>query len=78
MQDQNPKPNPRKLDKWAMATLAFEMGYIIALPLVLFGLAGKYLDGRLGTEPWLALAGVLLAIGVTTVWLIRKLKDYLK
>ncbi len=28
------KPNTPKLDKWKMTQLAFDMGYIIALPVV--------------------------------------------
>lgn len=71
------KPNNPKFDKWQMANLAFDMGFIIALPLVAFGLLGKYLDGKLGTEPWLTIAGIFLAIIATTIWLTRKFKTYI-
>jgi hypothetical protein len=78
MQELNPKPDNSNFNRWRMANLAFDMGFIIALPLVALGLLGKYLDGRLGTEPWLAIAGILLAIVTTTVWLARKMKEYIK
>lgn len=78
MQDLKQKPNNSKFNRWQMANLAFDMGFIIALPLVAMGLLGKYLDGRLGTEPWLTIAGILLAIITTTIWLARKMKEYIK
>jgi hypothetical protein len=77
MQDLNQKPKDSKFDRWGMVNLAFDMGFVIALPLVAFGLLGKYLDGRLGTDPWLTIAGILIAIISTTIWLTRKLKGYI-
>ena len=65
---------PRSINKWEMANLAFELGFIIALPLVAFGLLGKWLDSKFGTEPWLTILGILFAIISTTVWLTRKIK----
>lgn len=66
------------MDKFRMVNLAFELGFIIALPLVGLALAGKWLDERFGTEPWLTLAGILLAIVATTIWLIKKFKEMIK
>ncbi len=40
-----------------------EMGFLIAIPTVLGLLGGLYLDGRLGTAPWLSLGGLLLGLG---------------
>src|SRR5689334_16103165 len=72
------KPNNPKFDRWSMVNLAFDLGFVIALPLVALGLLGKYLDGRMGTEPWLTVLGILLAIATTTIWLTQKLKGYMK
>jgi hypothetical protein len=77
-EDQNPKPVPDNAGKLQMAHLAFELGYIIALPLVGLALLGKHFDAKFGTEPALTLGGIALAIVVTTVWLTRKFKKYLK
>ena len=68
MQDRQQKLKTR----WELVSLAFELGYIIALPLLAFILAGKYLDQRFGTHPYLKLLGLLLAIGATTLWLIKR------
>ena len=66
---------PKDLNKWRIASLALEMGFIIALPLVAFGLLGKWLDAKWDSEPWMALVGILLAIAATTVWLIRRFRE---
>jgi hypothetical protein len=78
MPDLNPKPIPPKVDRGQMISLAFDLGFVIALPLVAFGLLGKYLDAKYGTEPWITLGSIALAITTTTVWLTKKLKGYLK
>ncbi len=76
MENTPKNPNSKAVNKWAMAGLAFEMGYIIALPLVAFGLLGKFLDAKLETKPWLTLIGILIAIVATIIWFVRKFKNY--
>jgi len=72
------KPNNDTLKKWNMVNLATEFGFIIALPLVVFALLGKWLDHKFGTYPWLTLAGIALAITSTTVWMTKRLKGFIK
>jgi len=67
--------NPKDLNKWRLVSLASELGFIIALPLLAFALLGKWLDSRFGSSPWLTLAGILFAIVITTVWLTRRFKE---
>ncbi|MBI4049422.1 MAG: AtpZ/AtpI family protein [Candidatus Doudnabacteria bacterium] len=69
---------PTDLNKWRMASLAAELGFIIALPLIALGYLGKWLDSKFGTEPWLAVVGILLAILCTTVWLTKRFREILK
>ncbi|MEK7637547.1 MAG: AtpZ/AtpI family protein [Patescibacteria group bacterium] len=57
---------------WQALSLAWELGYTIALPLVLFALAGRWADKALGTKPWLFLTGVVIAIVSTSFLLVRK------
>jgi F0F1-type ATP synthase assembly protein I len=38
------------------------MGIQLALAVVVFFFAGRWLDGQLGTAPWLMLAGLLVGI----------------
>jgi F0F1-type ATP synthase assembly protein I len=41
-----------------------ELGLRLALPIVVGVVGGAWLDGALGTTPWLVLAGSLLGISV--------------
>jgi F0F1-type ATP synthase assembly protein I len=55
--------------------LAWELGYTIAIPLVILAFGGRLLDRTLDTSPWFLLAGVLLSI-VASTWLVyRKTKS---
>lgn len=63
---------------WQALNLAWELGYSIAVPLVIFALVGRWLDGRLHTSPWLFLSGVVLAIISTSLLLIRKFTRILR
>ena len=62
---------------WSALSLAFELGYIIALPLVIAGVGGRFLDHRYGTSPLFILGGITLAVVITSVWLVFKLKDFM-
>lgn len=57
---------------WQALNLAWELGYLIVVPLLLFGLGGRWLDKKLETAPWLFLGGMALAVVMTTVFLVRK------
>lgn len=78
MADPIQNPNGKQLNKWRFASLAFELGFIIALPLVAMGLLGKWLDARYGSYPKITLVGILLAIVTTTWWLVRRFKEMMK
>ena len=57
--------------------LAFEFGFIIALPIIAFGLLGKYLDKKFDTH-YIVLIGVLLAVASSTTWLYKRIKAILE
>ncbi len=57
---------------WQALGLAWQLGWMIVLPLVFFALAGRYADQAFGTTPWLFLGGVVVAITSTTLLLISK------
>lgn len=57
---------------WQALGFAWTLGYTIAIPLVVFALLGRLLDRRLGTEPWLLLAGILLSIIISSVALVKR------
>jgi F0F1-type ATP synthase assembly protein I len=47
------------------------MGIQLALAVVVFFFAGRWLDGQLGTSPWLMLAGLLVGIAGGMVKFLR-------
>ncbi len=62
-------------DRWWMIGVAWEMGYLIALPLVGFALAGQFFDGLAHTSPLFLIIGILCAIALSTVCVVRKTSD---
>ncbi len=57
--------------------VAFELGFIIALPIVLFGLAGKWLDSRYHTWYFIYI-GIALAIILTSTWMYSRFKAFIQ
>ncbi len=39
-----------------------QVGTMLVAPMLAFGAIGYWLDGRLGTKPWLLLAGLILGM----------------
>lgn len=57
---------------WSALSLAWELGYTIAIPIVIFALLGRFLDKKLGTSPFLLLAGVFLSLIITSIGIAKK------
>jgi F0F1-type ATP synthase assembly protein I len=55
-------------DASSLAGMGIE--FVVAMLLGLFG--GRWLDGKLGTAPWLMIAGVFLSAGASMVAMYRK------
>ncbi|HAI98455.1 TPA: hypothetical protein DCL30_02835 [Candidatus Peribacteria bacterium] len=74
-------PSPKRPDSppsiFLAVRLAWDLGFIIAIPIAVLGFGGAYLDRTFGTSPLLLLIGFVLAIVITTVGLKRKLKTIL-
>ncbi len=76
---ETPQEKPNKVDRRALISLSFELGYIIAIPLVVLGLLGKWLDGKTANEfPMYTLIGIGVAILATTLWITKKIRNYIK
>jgi undecaprenyl pyrophosphate phosphatase UppP len=72
------KEEKNAFTRWSMASIAFELGFIIAIPLVVMGFLGKWADLKLNTYPWLTLVGIIIAIISSTFWLTRRFRELLK
>jgi F0F1-type ATP synthase assembly protein I len=69
---QQPKP-PSSL--FLSLRLAWNLGFIIALPVVIFGFGGAYLDKYLKTSPLFVLIGFVLAVLISGIGVYRKVKE---
>ncbi len=59
---------------WDALGLAWEMGYTIAVPLILLAFGGRLLDRWLSTSPWLMLAGIGIAITISSIAITKKIR----
>lgn len=71
--EQEPVQNQRSAF-WQAMGFAWDFGIVVVVPLVAFGVLGRYLDRRLHTSPWLFLSGAILAIIISTVLVVVRLK----
>lgn len=79
MEKEKNKNVPLKNDgSWSAVGFAWELGYSIAIPLVLFTLGGRLLDKKLETSPWLLLSGLFISIIVTFYIVYQKLIKIIK
>ncbi|MDO8564845.1 MAG: AtpZ/AtpI family protein [bacterium] len=58
--------------------LAGELGYTIAIPIVIFALVGRWLDNLYSTSPWILLAGIVISILLSSFLVYRKVSRILK
>lgn len=63
---------------WFALSLAWQLGYTIAIPVVVFALLGRFLDKKLDTSPLLLLVGIFASIAVSSVGIYRKTIAILK
>lgn len=58
-------------------SLIGQIGFATAIPLVVLGLSGKYLDNKLDTGPYLFLAGLIIATFLVYLILRKIVRDSL-
>jgi F0F1-type ATP synthase assembly protein I len=69
LQVKNEEKNPTK----AALSVMLDVGYIIAMPLVVFLLIGRGIDTKFGTSPLFILIGMGCAAVASTIYLRKKL-----
>lgn len=69
---------PQRNTLWRALNMALELGYTIAIPLVVLALVGRWADKQFDTSPWLFLVGIVLAIVSSSILLIRKFSKLLR
>ena len=67
------KKEDKKNEKpWSAVSLAWELGYSIAVPLVGLALFGRFLDKKFESSPWFLLIGILISITVSSYLIYKK------
>ncbi len=61
---------------WRIAADTGAVGFEVAVAIVIGYLGGRYLDRKLGTEPWISYAGLLAGIGAAVKALMRVIRSY--
>lgn len=56
-------------------SLAFELGFMIAVPVAIFSLLGGFLDRKLETSPIFILIGIFVSIFVSGYSIYQKIKS---
>jgi len=64
----------KKMNWLSTLSLAWELGYTIAIPIVVLGFGGAYADKKLGTTPLFILIGIAFAMILTGFGIYRKVK----
>lgn len=65
-------------DTWMYLGLVGQIGYTIAIPLVVGVLGGVFIDKELGTRPVVTLIGLALGAVVSVIGFTRTLKEVLQ
>jgi len=69
--------NKKKTPFLKAISLAWDLGYIIAVPLVVLAISGRLLDKKFDSSPVLLLTGIILAMIVSGILTFRKTKKIL-
>ena len=74
------KENKRKRGDtdWSLFSLAWDLGWMITIPILLFGVGGAILDRRLHSSPWLLLLGFAISLSLTSFFIYFKITKVLK
>jgi len=63
---------------WQALGLAFQLGYTIAIPAVVFALIGRVLDKKYNTTPLLLIIGLLIALILSSISVFKKANAIMK
>lgn len=60
---------------WGALNLVFELGYMIAIPIVVLGFGGALLDKKYDTSPLFILIGIVIAVLISSIAVYKKIKE---
>lgn len=72
------KTKKEKIILWNTMAFAWELGYTIAVPLVIFALLGRFLDNKYEASPIFLIVGIFFAMIISGILVFRKAKKILE
>ena len=75
MLNKNNNTQPQAIGNLIGLSLVFELGYMIALPIVICALGGRLMDRCFGTSPVFLLVGIAIAIVVSGYMVVARIRD---
>ena len=74
----SPKQQPDRAYYVLALRIAGDFGATIAIPALIAAYLGQKLDERWGSEPWMMIACLVVAMAITALMIIKKAKYYAK
>lgn len=68
-------PRQEEPGTWQLVALVGELGYLVAVPLVVLAGGGRLLDRRLGSSPLLLLSGIIIAVAVSGIMIAKRVRS---
>lgn len=75
-QEKQAKPGSERFYYILAFRVAADFGVSIAVPALIAAYLGKYLDEKFGTQPWILVGLLTLALVVTVVIIVKKANYY--
>ncbi len=66
---------PSKISQWEALGFVGEVFAIIAVPTIACALAGRWLDTHFRVSPWFTILGLMVALAISGVLVVRRAKD---
>lgn len=83
-EDQNLNQNPKQgegkngMTRSDLIGFAFDLGFSIIIPLVIFAFGGRWLDVKFDSSPLFLIIGLLVSLVFTGIAVYRKTKNFLQ
>lgn len=71
------KQNKDRSVMWQSISIAMQLGYTIAIPLVIFAIGGRILDKHYNSSPVFLLIGIVLSVIISSVLMFIKIQRIL-
>lgn len=68
----NKKDNKQIDNSLSVFSLAWDLGYLITIPIVALALLGRWIDKKYDSAPWFLLLGIGLSIFISTYLVYKK------